>query len=75
VLEGIHSQISDAGIRRLPAQSDGVWSAKSVNGQLILEISSLDIRSFNTLGMIIIRTDPYEDSKSQGNYTIQILVE
>ena len=75
VLEGIRMQSNEAGIRRSPAQSGAAWSAKSASGLLVLEVPGLDLESFNALGLIIIRTDPYEEAGSQGNYAIQIIVE
>lgn len=75
VAQGIRIRSSETGILRSPVQNDPVWSARTANGLLILEIPSLNLEAFNALGMIVIRTDPYETNGSQGNYTIQILVE
>jgi hypothetical protein len=74
-LHGVNILNSDAGIERFPAQTGVLRSGQTENGQLVLEIPSLDTGSFNGLGMIIVRTDPYENSGSPGNYAIQLLVE
>jgi hypothetical protein len=75
VVEGIHIQNREAGILRSPAHKDPVWPAHTASGLLILEIPDLNMEAFNALGMIIVRSDPHEDSDSQGNYTIQLLIE
>lgn len=74
-LYGINIHNSEAGIERFAAQTSVMRFAGTENGQLVLEIPSLDVESFNGLGMVIIRTDPYENSGSPGNYAIQLLVE
>jgi hypothetical protein len=50
-------------------------SARSENGQLVLEISRLDLASYNGLALTIIRMDEYEATSGSGHYALQVSVE
>jgi hypothetical protein len=45
------------------------------NRRLILEVENIGLSSFDGLGIIVTRTDPYEDVETTGAYSIQLLAE
>jgi hypothetical protein len=50
-------------------------SLSTEDGRLVVEIDSLESSAFDGLGLIIIRTDPYEEKEATGAYSIQLLIE
>jgi hypothetical protein len=58
-----------------PAQIVEPIALNSENGRLILEIENLALTTFDGLGLIITRMDPYEDTETTGAYSIQVLAE
>lgn len=56
------------------AQTDEPKSTRTENGYLTMEIANLSVNDFNGLGLIITRTDSYEDTEASGRYLIQLLV-
>lgn len=74
-LFGIQTYQGDAALKRYSTQDGPLGSAQTENGQLVIEIPSLDLEAFNGLGVTILRTDPYESTGSPGNYSIQVLIE
>lgn len=47
--------------------------AVAENGSVVLEIESLSSGIYDGLGLIVIRTDPYEESETSGTYSIKLL--
>ena len=74
-LLGINIQESETGVERSTAQTGMSRSARTENGQLILDINGLNLEAFNGLGLIVTRLDPYEKTGLSGNYVIQLIVE
>jgi len=60
---------------RYSAQTGEPKSIQTENGVLTLEIDNLKQNDFNSLGLIVTRTDPYENTGVTGQYLIQILVQ
>jgi hypothetical protein len=50
-------------------------SMRTENGSLTMEISNLRVNDFNSLGLIITRTDPFESRAPSGRYLMQLIVE
>lgn len=50
-------------------------SMRTENGSLTMEISNLRVNDFNSLGLIITRTDPFESRAPAGRYLMQLIVE
>jgi len=59
---------------RYSAQTDEPKSMQTENGILTLEVDDLKQNNFNSLGLIITRIDPYENTEGSGQYVIKILV-
>jgi hypothetical protein len=57
------------------AQTGKPKSMRTKNGALTMEISNLSLNDFNGLGLIITRTDSFENTESSGKYLIQVLVQ
>jgi hypothetical protein len=50
-------------------------SMKIDDGRAILQIENLSRDGIDELGLIVIRTDPYEDMNATGAYSMQVIVE
>ena len=50
-------------------------SMSTENGRLTLEVNNLNSDSFDGLGLIITRMDPYENMETTGTYSIQLVTE
>jgi len=57
------------------AQRGEPKSTRTENGSLTVEIDNLSVNDFNGLGLIITRTDPFENKEETGRYLIQAIVE
>jgi len=57
------------------AQANEPFSISTKNGSLIVEIENLKEDDFDELGLIITRTDPYEDIEARGAYSIELVAE
>jgi hypothetical protein len=42
------------------------------NGELVLEVGSIDLGEFDRIGLIVVRTDPNENLDPTGSYALQI---
>ena len=62
-------------LERLSSPAGMLASARSENGQLVLEIPSLDLASYNRLALTIVRLDPYENGNASGHYALQVQIE
>ncbi len=65
----------ETGTERFLSPAGTLDSARSENGQILLEISSLDLASYNRLALTVIRVDPYEATNGSGHYALQVQVE
>lgn len=66
--------INDNGVIEFQStQTDEPFSTSTVNGSLIVEIENLKKDDFDELGLIITRTDPYEDIEATGAYSIELI--
>jgi hypothetical protein len=74
-VQGIRFEESETGIERLSSPGGMLASARSENGQLVLEIPSLDLASYNRLALTIVRLDPYENRNDSGHYALQVQIE
>ena len=74
-VQGIRFEESETGIERLSSPAGMLASARSENGQLVLEIPSLDLASYNRLALTIVRLDPYENRNDSGHYALQVQIE
>lgn len=74
-VQGMRFESRDTGIERRLSPTGTLDSARSENGQLLLEISSLNLASYNRLALTIIRMDPYEATSGSGHYVLQVQVE
>ena len=74
-LFGIQIGQTDSGTGRSLTRAGILKSAQTQNGQLILDLPELDIESYNALGVLVTRLDPYEKTGSPGNYLIQFEIE
>jgi hypothetical protein len=57
------------------AQMDEPKSMRTENGQLTMEIDNLNVNEVNKLGLIITRTDSFENREGTGRYLLQAIVE
>lgn len=60
---------------RYSSQTEGPQSMRTENGSLTIEVHNLSLNDFNSLGLIITRTDPFESQARSGKYLIQMIVE
>lgn len=74
-LYGIQIRDTGTGIERSSVDEGVMASAQTENGQLFLEIPTLNVESVNAIGLIITRIDPYEGSGLSGNYMVQTMIE
>ena len=74
-VQGIRFEESETGIERLSSPAGMLASARSENGELVLEIPSLDLASYNRLALTIVRLDPYENRNDSGHYALQVQIE
>jgi hypothetical protein len=58
-----------------PTQLVGHILLTGKDGILTLELEDIGLTTFDGLGLIITRTDPYEDTETTGAYSIQLLTE
>jgi hypothetical protein len=45
------------------------------NGNMNFEIDRIDLNEFDTIGLIIVRTDPNENLDATGSYTVQVTIQ
>ena len=74
-VQGIRFEGSETGVERLSSPAGMLASARSENGQLVLEIPSLNLASYNRLALTIVRLDPYENRNDSGHYALQVQIE
>ena len=74
-VQGIRFEESETGIERLSSPAGMLASARSENGQLVIEIPSLDLAIYNRLALTIVRLDPYENRNDSGHYALQVQTE
>ncbi|HEX5837527.1 MAG TPA: hypothetical protein VFY26_06830 [Anaerolineales bacterium] len=74
-VQGMRFEVRETGIERISSPAGILGSARSENGQLLLEISSLNLASCNGLALTVIRMDPYEATNGSGHYALQVQVE
>ena len=58
---------------RYSSPMDQPQSTRTKNGSLTMEIGNLSVNDFNSLGLIITRTDSFESQASSGRYLIQLV--
>lgn len=58
-----------------PTQIIGHIPLTAEDGRLVLQLENIGLTTFDGLGLIITRIDPYEDTETTGAYSIQLLAE
>jgi hypothetical protein len=66
---------SEAEPESYSAQRGEPKSTRTENGTLTVEIDNLSVNDFNGLGLIITRTDSFDNKEANGRYFIQAIVE
>jgi len=70
----INKQKNGVVTERYSGSMEGPQSMRTENGSLTMEVGDLSLNDFNSLGLIITRTDPFESQARSGRYLIQLLV-